>query len=103
MDDHADALRGAGGAEARRTSHSFEVALKLSETPNIGALKCSSGGRGHDVGVHAAAAIRVQIVMLKRSEVAHDVDQGVTLAKVRDSRQRRGNYPMARTSGIIAA
>jgi len=67
MDDHADALRGAGGAEARRSAQSFEVALKLSETSNIGALKSSSGGRGHDVGVHAAAAVRVHIVTLKRT------------------------------------
>jgi len=48
-------------------------------------------------------AICVRIVTLKHSEAAHDVDPRTTPAQVRHSRQRRGNYPMARTSGIIAA
>jgi hypothetical protein len=48
-------------------------------------------------------AICVRIVTLKHSEAAHDVDPGATLAQVRDPRPGRGNYPMARTSGIIAA
>ena len=76
--------------------------MQLAETSNTGPPS-SSDGRGHDVTVHAPAVICVQILTLKRSEVAHAVDQGVTLVKVRHSRQRRGNYPMARTSGIIAA
>jgi len=88
-DDHADALRGAGGAEARRTAQPFEVALMLSETSHVGALKSSSGRRDHVVGVHAAAAGHAQIVTLKHSEVAHDGDPRVTPAQVRHSRQRR--------------